>query len=125
MTHASWCRSNSDEASTFRLADGKPQWSHTFKGTIRSIGDSGDVLYIGRLGGTVYAYAPEKSHNKQPSEVRELRVELERMLYEDQKLRAEAQAVTEVVCPLRAPGCLAPAGGWSAASPSNCDRVVQ
>lgn len=60
------------ELFAFNLANGKPEWSHTFKGTIRSIGDSGDVLYIGTLGGTVYAYAPEKAHNKDSSEIKYL-----------------------------------------------------
>jgi outer membrane protein assembly factor BamB len=48
------------ELFAFRLSDGKPDWSDPFKGTIRSIGlDANNVLYIGTLGGTVYAYDPK------------------------------------------------------------------
>jgi hypothetical protein len=93
------------ELFAYRLADGRPQWSHPFKGTIRSIGNSGEVLYIGTLGGTVYAYAPEKASegvagpiqgpNPLPSEIKDLRTELEKMLDEDQKLRAQSEAIEE------------------------------
>jgi outer membrane protein assembly factor BamB len=44
------------EVWAFRLNDGVPEWTHHFNGTIRSIGNSGNVLYIGTLHGTVYAY---------------------------------------------------------------------
>jgi len=47
------------EVSAFRLNDGSRQWAHLFKGTIRSIGGSGDVLYVGTLTGTIYAYTPK------------------------------------------------------------------
>jgi hypothetical protein len=93
------------EVMAFRVDDGSMQWSHLFKGTIRSIGGSGDVLYVGTLNGTIYAYAPEKmgerlegptqGQNKISSEINELRAELEKMLDEDQRLRAKSQAVEE------------------------------
>jgi outer membrane protein assembly factor BamB len=44
------------EVTAFRLNDGVAEWTHQFKGTIRSIGNSGSVLYIGTLHGAVYAY---------------------------------------------------------------------
>lgn len=45
------------EVIAYRLADGVRQWSHRFKGVIRSIGSGSDyVLYIGTLSGKVYAY---------------------------------------------------------------------
>jgi outer membrane protein assembly factor BamB len=44
------------ELAAFRLNDGTPEWTHQFKGTLRSIGNSGNVLYVGTLEGTVYAY---------------------------------------------------------------------
>ncbi len=48
--------SEAGELSAFRLSDGAVEWTHQFKGTIRSIGNSGSVLYVGTLNGTVYAY---------------------------------------------------------------------
>ena len=44
------------ELAAFRLNDGTAQWTRQFKGTIRSIGNSANVLYVGTLQGTVYAY---------------------------------------------------------------------
>jgi outer membrane protein assembly factor BamB len=44
----------------FRLADGTRKWSRQFPGTIRGIGTSEGVLYVGTLPGPVYAYAVEK-----------------------------------------------------------------
>jgi len=44
------------EVAAFRLNDGTATWTHQFKGTIRSIGNSGNVLYVGTLHGAVYAY---------------------------------------------------------------------
>lgn len=46
------------ELSAFRLPDGRPAWSQMLEGTIRGIGSSGDVLYIGTLNGAVYAIRP-------------------------------------------------------------------
>lgn len=49
--------SSAGELSAFSLADGALQWSDHIHGTIRSIGIGGDnMLYIGTLSGTVYAY---------------------------------------------------------------------
>lgn len=42
----------------FRASDGARQWSHQFSETIRGIGTSPDVLYVGTLAGPVFAYAP-------------------------------------------------------------------
>jgi len=38
--------------------DGAEEWSDTFVGVIRGIGLADDVLYVGTLKGTVYAYRP-------------------------------------------------------------------
>ena len=46
------------EVRAYRLSDGNEDWSATFRGTVRSFGGAKDVIYIGMLSGTVYAYAP-------------------------------------------------------------------
>jgi outer membrane protein assembly factor BamB len=46
------------EVIAYRLTDGARQWSHKFKGVIRSIGGTDEVLYIGTLSGMVYAFTP-------------------------------------------------------------------
>jgi outer membrane protein assembly factor BamB len=49
--------SEAGDVIAYRLSDGARQWSHRFKGVIRSIGGgSDDVLYIGTLSGMVYAF---------------------------------------------------------------------
>jgi hypothetical protein len=83
------------EVLAFRVDDGTGQGAHLFKGTIRSIGGHGDVLYIGTLNGTVYAYSTEQGKKPTPDEIKELRTELERMMEEDQKLRTRLMAVEE------------------------------
>jgi len=74
-----------------------------FKGTIRSIGGSGETLYVGTLNGTIYAYSPPETskslpgstqgQSKQSIEIKELRAELEKMLDEDQRLRTHTEDV--------------------------------
>jgi hypothetical protein len=91
------------EVLAFRLNDGARQWAHLFKGTIRSIGGSGETLYVGTLNGTIYAYSPQKTGEslvdrtegqvKQSTEIKELRDELEKMLDEDQRLRTQTNDV--------------------------------
>ena len=49
---------NRRELIAFRSSDGTRQWSHQFPETIRGIGTSPDVLYIGTLSGPVFAYSP-------------------------------------------------------------------
>ena len=44
------------ELAAFGASDGAPQWSLTVKGCIRSVGDSGDLLFAGVQEGTVYAF---------------------------------------------------------------------
>jgi len=46
--------------SSFASDDGRELWSEEFKGCIRSIGTSPDVLYIGVLQGPLYAFTPDK-----------------------------------------------------------------
>ena len=41
----------------FRASDGAPQWTLNVKGCIRSIGSSGNMLFIGVQEGTIYAFA--------------------------------------------------------------------
>lgn len=49
--------SETGDVIAYSLTDGEKQWSHKFKGVIRSIGGgSDDVLYIGTLSGMVYAF---------------------------------------------------------------------
>lgn len=43
------------ELAAFRASDGAPQWKLNLKGCIRSIGNSGDMLFVGVQEGTVYA----------------------------------------------------------------------
>ena len=83
------------EVVAFRIDDGSKLWTQLFKGTIRSIGGMGNVLYIGTLGGTVYAYSTTQDQKPSPQEIKELRTELERMMGEDQKLRTRVMAVQE------------------------------
>ena len=44
------------EVAAFRASDGTPQWKLNLKGCIRSIGSSGNTLFIGVQEGTVYAF---------------------------------------------------------------------
>jgi outer membrane protein assembly factor BamB len=46
------------EVFAFRLGDGLEAWRQTFEGRVRSIGGSGDLLYVGTQEGIVYAYLP-------------------------------------------------------------------
>ncbi|HYL97791.1 MAG TPA: PQQ-binding-like beta-propeller repeat protein [Blastocatellia bacterium] len=48
------------EVKAFRLSDGAELWGATLKGTIRSFGSDKEVIFIGTLGGIVYAYQPAK-----------------------------------------------------------------
>jgi outer membrane protein assembly factor BamB len=43
------------ELAAFQLSDGALRWKMSLKGCIRSIGDSGDILFAGVQEGTVYA----------------------------------------------------------------------
>jgi len=83
------------EVLAFRVNDGSRLWAQLFKGTIRSIGGMGDVLYIGTLNGTVYAYSTGQGKTPSPQEIKELRTELERMMEEDQKFRTRVMSVEE------------------------------
>jgi outer membrane protein assembly factor BamB len=49
---------NRRELIAFRSSDGARQWSHQFPETIRGIGTSPEVLYIGTLTGPIFAYSP-------------------------------------------------------------------
>jgi outer membrane protein assembly factor BamB len=49
---------NRRELVAFRSADGAREWSHQFPETVRGIGTSPDVLYVGTLKGPILAYSP-------------------------------------------------------------------
>jgi outer membrane protein assembly factor BamB len=51
---------NRGEVHAYRATDGKPVWSHTLKGTVRSFGDADNVLYVGTVEGTIFALSFEK-----------------------------------------------------------------
>ena len=46
------------ELVAFRSSDGAREWSHKFPETIRGIGTSEEVLYVGTLKGPIFAYVP-------------------------------------------------------------------
>jgi outer membrane protein assembly factor BamB len=48
---------NRRELVAFRSTDGVREWAHQFPETIRGIGTSDDVLYVGSLNGAVFAYS--------------------------------------------------------------------
>jgi outer membrane protein assembly factor BamB len=48
------------ELVAFRCSDGAREWSHKFPETIRGIGTSEQALYVGSLGGPVFAYVPDR-----------------------------------------------------------------
>jgi outer membrane protein assembly factor BamB len=50
---------NRHELVALRSADGSRIWSHQFPETVRGIGASPDVLYVGTLRGPIFAYAPK------------------------------------------------------------------
>jgi len=50
--------SNRRELVAIRSSDGARQWSHQFPETVRGIGTSPDVLYVGTLKGPIFAYSP-------------------------------------------------------------------
>ena len=50
---------NRHELVAFRSTDGTRQWTHQFPETVRGIGTSGDVLYIGTLKGPIFAFSPK------------------------------------------------------------------
>ena len=48
------------ELVALRSSDGTRQWSRQFPETVRGIGVSPDILYVGTLAGAVFAYAPKQ-----------------------------------------------------------------
>jgi outer membrane protein assembly factor BamB len=50
---------NRRELVAFRSADGSREWSHEFPETVRGIGISPQVLYVGTLKGPIFAYSPK------------------------------------------------------------------
>jgi outer membrane protein assembly factor BamB len=50
---------NRRELVAFRSSDGAREWSHQFPETVRGIGTSDGVLYVGTLKGPIFAYSPK------------------------------------------------------------------
>ncbi len=48
------------ELVAFRSTDGVREWSYQFSETVRGIGTSPDVLYVGTLTGPIFAYSPKQ-----------------------------------------------------------------
>jgi outer membrane protein assembly factor BamB len=46
------------EVIALTLRDGSENWRQTVKGSMRSLGDSGDTIYIGTTEGSIYAFVP-------------------------------------------------------------------
>jgi outer membrane protein assembly factor BamB len=49
---------SSGEVTGYCVADGTKGWSHTVRGSVRSIGGSDDALYVTTQGGSLYALRP-------------------------------------------------------------------
>jgi len=58
LWHGAVLAGNRRELVAFRSSDGARQWSHQFPETVRGIGTSPDVLYVGTLKGPIFAYSP-------------------------------------------------------------------
>lgn len=52
---------SSGEVTGYCVADGTKAWSHTVRGSVRSIGGSDDALYVTTRGGSVYALRPTRA----------------------------------------------------------------
>jgi outer membrane protein assembly factor BamB len=50
---------NRHELVAIRSSDGTRQWSHQFPETVRGIGTSADILYVGTLKGPIFAFSPK------------------------------------------------------------------
>jgi outer membrane protein assembly factor BamB len=48
------------EVISFSLRDGSQRWQQAVKGRVRSIGDSGDTIYVGTSEGIIYAFVPPR-----------------------------------------------------------------
>jgi outer membrane protein assembly factor BamB len=48
----------------FRLEDGSPRWTHKLEGEIKGLGASEETLFVGTLGGTIYAFRPDTELTK-------------------------------------------------------------
>jgi hypothetical protein len=47
------------ELVAFRASNGAREWAHRFPETVRGIGPSDEILYVGTLKGPVFAYVPK------------------------------------------------------------------
>ena len=60
LWHGTVLAGNRRELVALRSADGTQVWSHQFPETVRGIGTSEELLYVGSLKGPVFAYAPKR-----------------------------------------------------------------
>ena len=58
LWHGTVLAGNRRELVAFRSSDGTREWSHQFPETVRGVGTSDEVLYVGTLKGPVFAYSP-------------------------------------------------------------------
>jgi outer membrane protein assembly factor BamB len=49
---------SASEVIAFSLRDGSESWRQVIKGSVRSLGDSDDTIYLGTTEGSIYAYVP-------------------------------------------------------------------
>ena len=59
LWHGAVLAGNRRELVAFRSSDGAREWSHQFPETVRGIGTSDQVLYVGTLKGPIFAYSPK------------------------------------------------------------------
>jgi outer membrane protein assembly factor BamB len=59
LWHGNVLAGNRRELVAFAAADGTRVWSHQFPETVRGIGTSDEVLYVGSLKGPIFAYSPK------------------------------------------------------------------
>ena len=60
LWHGTVLAGNRRELVALRSADGTRMWSHQFPETVRGIGTSEELLYVGSLNGPIFAYAPKR-----------------------------------------------------------------
>lgn len=55
---------NRQELVAVSAQDGTRLWSHVFPETVRGIGTSDEILYVGSLSGPIFAYSPRRTHRQ-------------------------------------------------------------
>lgn len=59
LWHGNVLAGNRRELIAFSSKDGRRAWSHQFPETVRGVGTSDEVLYVGSLRGPIFAYTPK------------------------------------------------------------------